>query len=118
MLDATSPAALGVPTLVGGLLCAVVALLVGARRDRRSRYRRDPWGLPEWLVCALGVTPALVLGLGSAGGWEGVVPQQVPAVVPTAPLWAVASIALAGLAAVVAPVPPLRASLRTREAPA
>ena len=122
MLDATSLAALGVPTLVGGLMCASVALLVGARRDRRSRYRRDPWELPEWFVCLLGVTPAVVLGLGSARGWEGVVPQQVPAVLPVAPVWAVASIALAGLAAVVSPVPPLRARLRTSlrsdEAPA
>jgi energy-coupling factor transport system permease protein len=115
MLDATSPVALGVPTLVAGLACAAVALVVGARRDRRSRYRRDPWGWPESVVCLLGVFPAVVLGLGGVRGWEGVVPQQVPAVVPAAPVWAVASIALAGLAAVVAPVPPLRAALRSAE---
>jgi energy-coupling factor transport system permease protein len=116
MLDATSPAALGLPTLVGGVLCAALALAFGARRDRRSRYRRDPWGLPEWLVCVSGLVPAVVLSLGSARGWEGVVPQQVPAVLPPAPLWAVAAIAVAGLAAVAAPVPPLAARLRSARA--
>jgi energy-coupling factor transport system permease protein len=115
MLDATSPAALGIPTLIGGLACAAGALVVGARRDPRSRYRRDPWGVPEWLVCVLGMIPALVLGVGSQRGWAGVVPQQVPAALPVAPLWAVASIALAGLAAVVSPVPPLRASQRASQ---
>jgi energy-coupling factor transport system permease protein len=111
MLDATSPPVLGLPALAAGVLLATVALVVGARRDQRSRYRRDPWGLPETLVCVVGLVPAVVLGVGSARLWDGVVPPQVPASLPTAPLWAVGAIAVAGLAAVVSPVPPLRASL-------
>jgi energy-coupling factor transport system permease protein len=115
MLDATSPAVLGLPMLALGLCCAAGALVAGARRESRSRYRRDPWGLPEWLVCVVGVVPAVVLGLGSVRLWDGVVVQQVPATLPAAPLWAVASIAVAGLAAVVTPEPPLRASLGRAE---
>ena len=35
---------LGMPLLVLGVLVTTAALVVGARRDVRSRYRRDPWG--------------------------------------------------------------------------
>lgn len=114
MLDATSPVALGVPTLVAGLACAVAAVLVGARRDPRTRYRRDPWGLPEWCVVLSGAVPAAVLGIAGSRGWEGVTVQQVPAVVPSVPLGLVAAILVAALAAVTAPVPPLLAGLRAR----
>ena len=114
MLDATSPVALGLPTLVVGLGCALAALVVGARRDRRTRYRRDPWQLPEWLVAGCGVVPAVVLAVASVRGWAGVTPQQVPAALPSVPLTLVAAVAVAGLAVVAAPVPPLVASLRAR----
>jgi len=114
MLDATSPAALGLPTLVAGLACAVAAVAVGARRDPRTRYRRDPWSLPEWCVVLCGVVPAAVLGIAGAQGWAGVAPQQVPAVVPSVPLGLVAAILVGALAAVTAPVPPLVAGLRAR----
>jgi energy-coupling factor transport system permease protein len=114
LLDATSPAALGAPMLVVGVLCAGAALAVGARRDARTRYRRDPWGLPEWLVCLSGAVPAAALSAGTALGWQGIVPQQVPAALPPAPLALVAAIAVGALAGVLAPVPPLLA--RSREA--
>ena len=109
LLDATSPVYLGAPLLVLGATCTVVALLVGARRDPRSHYRRDPWGAAEWLVCLAGVVPAVALGLAASRGWSGVVPPQVPAAIPTVPPGLVAAIAAGALAAYVAPVPPLRA---------
>jgi energy-coupling factor transport system permease protein len=119
MLDATSPVALGLPTLVGGVLCATAALAFGARRDPRSRYRRDPWSWPEWLVVAVGLVPAAVLAVASVRGWDGLVPQQVPAVLPSVPVGLVLAILTAGLAAVVAPVPPRAAAARaTRSAQA
>ena len=31
---------------------------VGGRRSGRSRYRPDPWALPEWLVTGCGVVAA------------------------------------------------------------
>lgn len=114
LLDATSPALLGVPMLVTGVLCAAAALAVGARRDARTRYRRDPWGVPEWLVCLAGVVPAAVLIAGSVLSWHGIVPQQVPAALPPVPGAAALAIAVGALPAVLAPVPPLLA--RSREA--
>jgi energy-coupling factor transport system permease protein len=116
LLDATSPAALGAPLLLTGLVCAGAALAVGARRDPRTRYRRDPWGRPEWLVSACGVVPSAALAVGAALSWTGIVPQQVPLEVPPVPLGLAAAIAVGGLAAFAAPVPPLLA--RSREAQA
>jgi energy-coupling factor transport system permease protein len=115
LLDATSPVALGLPVLLVGTACALGALVVGARRDPRSRYRRDPWSTPEWAVSACGLVPAVVLAVASARGWVGVVPQQVPAVLPALPPLLVAAVAFAALAALAAPVPPLLAGARARE---
>lgn len=112
LLDATSPFVLGAPLLALGMAGAATALFVGARRDPRTRYRRDPWGLPEWLVCASGAVPAAALALGTARSWEGIIPQQVPAALPPVPLALVAAIAVGALAAVAAPVPPLLAQSR------
>jgi energy-coupling factor transport system permease protein len=112
LLDATSPLALGAPTLVLGVGCATAALLVGARRDPRTHYRRDHWGLPEWLVSACGAIPAGALILASVRHWDGVVPQQVPADLPQVPLLLVAALLLGAAAAALAPVPPLLARSR------
>jgi energy-coupling factor transport system permease protein len=116
LLDGSSPAILGVPTLVLGVGCATAALLVGARRDPRTHYRRDPWALPEWLVAASGAVPAVVLIVAGSRQWPGVVPQQVPAELPSVPLVLVAAIAVGAAAAVFAPVPPLLARARSRAA--
>lgn len=112
LLDGTSPLLLGLPTLVLGVGCASAALLVGARRDPRSHYRRDRWALPEWLVAASGTVPAVMLIVAGARHWDGVVPQQVPAELPSVPLLLVAAIAVGAAAAVFSPVPPLLARSR------
>ena len=61
LLDASTPPLLGLPLVLAGAVLAGLALLVGARRETRSRYRRDPWALPEWLVSFAGLLPAAVL---------------------------------------------------------
>jgi energy-coupling factor transport system permease protein len=114
LLDGTSPVLLGVPMLLAGVTCATGALLVGARRDPRTHYRRDPWALPEWLVAASGLVPAVLLLVAGSRHWQGIVPRQVPAELPPVPLVLVAAIALGALAAVLAPVPPLLAEARAR----
>lgn len=116
LLDATSPAALGFPLLVAGVLCAGAALVVGARRDPRTRYRRDPWALPEWLVSACGLVPAAAFSIAAGLSWEGLVPLQVPLEVPTVPLGLAAAVGVGALAAVAAPVPPLLAQSREARA--
>jgi energy-coupling factor transport system permease protein len=116
LLDATSPVLLGAPLLVLGLVCSVGALMVGVARDARTHYRRDRWRLHEWLVAGTGVVPAVVLLVAAGRGWPGVVPPQVPAAVPAVPLPLVAAILVAGLAAVLAPVPPVLAQSRSEQA--
>lgn len=113
LLDGTSPALLGLPMLLLGVGCATAALVVGARRDPRTHYRRDRWRLAEWLVTASGLVPAGVLVVAGAQHWDGIVPQQVPAELPTVPLLLVAAIGVGAAAAAFAPVPPLLARART-----
>jgi energy-coupling factor transport system permease protein len=112
LLDGTSPVLLGAPMLGLGLIFTVAALTVGARRDRRSHYRRDRWGVAEWVVVACGVVPAVAMVVASVRFWTGVVPVQVPAGLPEVPLLLVAAILVGALPAVVAPVPPLLAEAR------
>jgi energy-coupling factor transport system permease protein len=114
LLDATSPAVLGAPLLVAGAVSSGAALAVGARRDPRTRYRRDPWAAPEWLVAVCGAVPAAVMSVAAGLSWGGVVPQQVPLGLPAVPLALVAAVAVGALPAWVAPLPPLLA--QTREA--
>jgi energy-coupling factor transport system permease protein len=111
VLDGSTPALLGLPLLVVGVVLAGAALLVGARRDRRSSYRRDPWGLPEWAVMGLGLVPAVVLVVGGHQGWAGLIPVQVPLTFPPLPIAAVGAVLVAALASVVAPLPPQRAAV-------
>lgn len=112
LFDASTPTLLGLPLLVTGAAVAAAALWAGAARDRRSSYRRDPWGLPEWGVLACGVVPAAVLVVGSGRAWPGLTPVQVPLSLPAVPVLAVVAVAVGAVAAVLSPVPPRRAQLR------
>jgi energy-coupling factor transport system permease protein len=55
---------IGVLALVGGTGVAVLAAFLTGRRVRRTSYRRDPWGRPEWLTlgCASVVVGCYLLG--------------------------------------------------------
>jgi hypothetical protein len=48
--------------LAAGIALAVGGLVLGGRRAVRSRYRPDPWALPECLTAAAGVATAAALG--------------------------------------------------------
>ncbi|MGH3471392.1 MAG: energy-coupling factor transporter transmembrane component T family protein [Nocardioidaceae bacterium] len=61
MLDASTAGWLGLPLLLAGCVLAAIGLVVGGQRTKRSRYRPDPWALPEWLVAASGVGCAVAL---------------------------------------------------------
>ena len=62
-LDRTTPAWLGRPMLVLGVLVSVVAIRMAGRRVARSRYRPDVWRWPELVVATSGVL------VGAAGWW-------------------------------------------------
>ncbi|MGZ4599316.1 MAG: energy-coupling factor transporter transmembrane component T [Oryzihumus sp.] len=110
LLDGSSPPLMGLPLLVLGVLLAGASLATGAHRDPRTRYRRDPWALPEWAVAACGIVPAVVMFIASDQGWPGITPVQVPAMLPELPVVAVLAIGVAALAAWVSPPPPQRAA--------
>jgi len=112
VLDGSVTGLLGMPLLLLGVVVTTAALLVGARRDVRSRYRRDPWGAPEWAVTVVGAVPAALLIWAESHGWPGVVLAQSPLAWPEAPLVLVLGVLLPGLAAVVTPVPPRLAAVR------
>ncbi|HET6299538.1 MAG TPA: energy-coupling factor transporter transmembrane component T [Kribbella sp.] len=88
--------------LVVGLLLATGATAIGHQRVTRSRYRPDPWALPEWLVTCSGAVAGATMIIAAARGVEGLV-LPGPLVVPPVPLLPVLGL-LVGLApAVVAP---------------
>ena len=95
LVSVGSPALLGLPMLVVGVVATVYGVIVAGRRNVRTNYRPDPWRLAEWLVLLAGLGSALLF---AAAGWLGVVGLDTavdPPAWPTLPLIAVAGITLA-----------------------
>jgi energy-coupling factor transport system permease protein len=105
LLDASAASWLGLPMLAAGSVLAALGIAVGGRRTGRSKYRPDPWSLPEWLVVASGATAAVATSVNLALAPEQLVLASV-AMVPPVPLLACVGILVAALPAVVAPPPP------------
>ena len=88
VLDRTAPRLLALPMLGLGVVAAVAGLRSAGRRVQRTRYRPDPWGLPELAVAASGVV------VGAIGWW--ISRSQVEVAYP--PLDAFPTISIAVLA--------------------
>ncbi|WP_308271615.1 energy-coupling factor transporter transmembrane component T [Kitasatospora sp. SUK 42] len=98
------------PVLLIGLAAAFAGLLLGSRRSVRTRYRPDPWALPEWLTAGSGAAVAgLTIHL-SGSDPAAFAPTVVPPTVPVLPLAAVLTVLLGLVPAFAAPTPPRRAS--------
>jgi len=105
LLDAQSATVLGVPALLAGLVLAAAGTWLGGQQVRRSIYRPDPWRAPEWATAACGLAAvAAMLFVGHTDPNALTAPLQ-PLAVPALPLVATAGILVAGLAAIVSPVP-------------
>ncbi|TDD60769.1 energy-coupling factor transporter transmembrane protein EcfT [Kribbella antibiotica] len=85
-----------------GLLLAVSALGIGRQRVTRTRYRPDPWALPEWLVTAAGAVAAAVMVVAAVRGVHGLL-LDGPLVVPPIPLLPVVGVLIGLAPALVAP---------------
>lgn len=109
LLDPGAPAAFRLPALCIGVAALVAALLAGSRSSTRTRYRPDPWVVPEWAVAASGVLAYVGFVLASRNG-DGLTPSTNPLELPAAPLLAVLGALVAAAPAWVAPVPPTMAS--------
>lgn len=55
----TSAGWVGLPMLVSGCMLAIAGTYFGGRRTGRTKYRPDPWALPEWLVTGCGLAAAV-----------------------------------------------------------
>lgn len=106
-LSGGEAAAGGPPLILAGASLAAVGLALAGRRQVRTRYRPDPWALPEWLVTGAGLaTAAVFVSLAAVPGS----PLAAPWTTPGAPalLWvAVVACAMAATPAVVAPAVPM-----------
>jgi energy-coupling factor transport system permease protein len=112
VLDATTPAAMGIPTLVIGLSLSALGLWLGGRHVPRTTYRADPWRGAEWLTLGCGVVAATVLLAVSRRNPDVLTMPLTPLGVPPLPLAAVAGLLVGALPAYLTPEPP-RAAPRT-----
>jgi energy-coupling factor transport system permease protein len=107
LLDGSAPGVFGLPAFGAGAVLCGAGLVLGSRRVQRSQYRPDPWHLPEWVVAASGVVPAVVFIVGAGFSTASLNPSTDPMAWPTLPLVPALAILVASVAAVAAP-PPLR----------
>ncbi len=111
LLDASASSWLGLPMLAVGAVLAAVGLAVGGRRTKRTRYRPDPWALPEWLVAASGVGCAVAMFVLATTDPSAAVPPY-PIELPEVPVLALVAAAFGLAPAMLAPPPPDRAGSR------
>ncbi len=114
LLGSATPAGVAIGGFAAGAAACVAGLFLGRRRVARSHYRPDPWGWPEWAVSACGLVSAVGLGLTVGYNQAAVNPSLYPLRWPALPLVPAAAILAAGLAAVIAPPPPLPAAVMPR----
>jgi energy-coupling factor transport system permease protein len=93
LLDGQAPAVLGTPMLVLGSVCAAAGLWLGGRRSPRTRYRPDPWALPEWVTGGSGVLAAAAMTVAGLAGADGLRP--LPGTAPGLPPLPAAGVLLA-----------------------
>jgi energy-coupling factor transport system permease protein len=94
----------GIPFVAVGAVLVGAGLATGGRRTNRTRYRPDPWGLPEWLVAGSGTTALLALVISGFLGVPGLEYVLSPLRPPTLPLVAAVGILVALVPAWAAPV--------------
>ncbi|MEU2158181.1 energy-coupling factor transporter transmembrane protein EcfT [Streptomyces sp. NPDC019396] len=104
-LLAAEGAGYGLPVLVGGFAAAAAGLWLGGRRQVRTRYRPDRWGVRAWLVAGSGAAVAALMICAGTYAPEALQPGVVPLTAPTLPLLPAAAVLIGLLPAFVAPVP-------------
>ncbi|MFF7457407.1 CbiQ family ECF transporter T component [Kitasatospora sp. NPDC008115] len=102
-----------VPVLVIGLAAAFAGLLLGGRRSVRTRYRPDPWALPEWLTAGSGIAVAVSTAWLASLDPLAFAPTVVPPTAPVLPAAAAAAVLLGLVPALAAPPPPSSTDTRT-----
>lgn len=75
------------PVLVVGIVASVVGVAFAGRSMRRTRYRRDPWGLLEWAVVACGIVTLVAVRAVLADQPDARNLSVSPLAMPVVPLW-------------------------------
>lgn len=102
-LDAGTSSHLTLPLLGVGAALAGLGIGLAGRRGIRTRYRPDPWRLPEWATVGAGLATAVTI----AGCPHAVLSLTVvPLTWPMLSVPSVAGLLVALLPAVVTPLPP------------
>ncbi|MGW2859133.1 energy-coupling factor transporter transmembrane component T [Streptomyces sp. NPDC001205] len=104
-LLAAEGAGYGLPVLAAGLLASLAGLRLGGRRQIRTRYRPDRWGVRSWLVAGSGAAAAALMVWAGTYAPEALTLGVVPLAAPSLPLWPALSLLAGLLPAFVAPVP-------------
>ncbi|MPZ62544.1 MAG: energy-coupling factor transporter transmembrane protein EcfT [Propionibacteriales bacterium] len=117
LLDGSSPPMLGLPSLLAGVALSSCGIAVGGRRTRRTRYRPDPWALPEWMVSGCGFAAAAAM-FATAAVDPAALHLPGPLAVPEVPWIAVGGVLIAALPARLAPSPPSGSLHRAVSSPA
>jgi energy-coupling factor transport system permease protein len=114
LLDGTTVTWLGLPMLLAGSGLAALGIWVGGRRTGRTRYRPDPWALPEWLVTGSGLVAAVAMIVNVRVDPTQLFLASVTAA-PPVPLLACAGILVAATPAFLAPPVPVPQPLPGRD---
>ncbi len=104
VLDRTAPRVLALPMLAVGVVAAFLGLAGAGSRVTRSRYRPDPWRMPEWLVLGSGAAVATLAVVASRGDLLAAYPPLDAWPVLTLTHLLIAGVALAGGLAAPSPV--------------
>jgi energy-coupling factor transport system permease protein len=105
LLDGTTPALLGMPALLAGVLVAGAGFVVGRQRLGTTRYRPDPWRGAEWAVALVGVAVVAGSFAASAVDRASLNPSLQPLRWPALPVVAALAILAGALPAWFAPPP-------------
>jgi len=106
LLDAGSPALLGLPLLGIGLVLGAAGMVSAGRMVQRTRYRPDPWTGAEWVTVVAGLTAAAFTIAAAAMDPQALVAPIVPLTWPTLPLLPALGVLVALVPAFVTPPPP------------
>ena len=114
VIDSSSLFGLGLPIITLAFVLCALGMAVSGRRSTRTRYRPDPWGLPEWCVVASGLMALTTMLIARALDVSGMVLSFYPLAVPALPLLPVAGILAAATPAFVVPSSRPSAARRAR----
>jgi energy-coupling factor transport system permease protein len=89
-----------------GLIAAIAGLRIAGRRSIRTRYRPDPWALPEWCTLLAGWIPALAFEAVALEDPSTLAGLTSPLDWPAMPVIPALCILIAALPGIVTPLPP------------